>query len=279
MIELPIESIITFNEDVTADSGESHAVLDRGGLEAAAARPWSGFDDVELYPTVFDKAGALLHALASRQIFENGNKRTAWIAAVAFLELNGVDIGSVSAIQADAFVRAAAVDHNFDAADVSEWFTEVVNAVRRGAAVDPRLEYALLAEAADHVDDGMVDLRVAHVHTAIFADFPQPAFLSLATRVHWRPDDLGRTHVMAASVEQAKRIVVPIRKDKWELVLRPPVVGGHPHHRDGIIPVIALMPLNFSVLRPGRVTVLLNLDGTEVARLPLRIADAADPLG
>jgi death-on-curing protein len=70
-------------------------LLDRTGLEAAVERPWSGFGDFEAFPTLYDKAGALLHALASTQVFENGNKRTAWASAVAFLDVNGIDIGHV----------------------------------------------------------------------------------------------------------------------------------------------------------------------------------------
>lgn len=55
-------------------------------------------------------------------MFENGNKRTAWVAAVVLLDINGIDLGYVETVYADMFVRAAALDHSLEVADLSEWF-------------------------------------------------------------------------------------------------------------------------------------------------------------
>lgn len=120
---LSFEQVVEFNLILCADTAENSALLDPDGLHAALERPWSGFGDVELFPSLFEKAAALLHAIASRQVFENGNKRTAWAAAVAFLDLNGIDIGKVETVQADMFVRAAALDHSLEIADIAEWFS------------------------------------------------------------------------------------------------------------------------------------------------------------
>lgn len=123
MIErLSFEQIVEFNQVLCADTGEQSVLRDPEGLDAAVERPWSGFGDIEHFPTLYDKAAALLHAIASRQVFENGNKRTAWAAAVAFLDVNGIDIGKVETVQSDMFVRAAALDHSLEIADIAEWF-------------------------------------------------------------------------------------------------------------------------------------------------------------
>lgn len=123
MIErLSVAQVIGFNAVLCGDTGENSVVLDPGGLEAALGRPWGGFADFEAFPTLYEKAAALLQALASRQVFENGNKRTAWVAAVAFLDVNGVDIGAVEPVQSDMFVRAAALDHTLEISDLAEWF-------------------------------------------------------------------------------------------------------------------------------------------------------------
>lgn len=106
------ELVIETNRKLCELSGENHALLDGERLEGAIERPWSGSVDEEFFPSLYDKAAALLHALASRQVFENGNKRTAWVAAVSFLDANGVDIGWVDPSHANMFVRAVAVDHN-----------------------------------------------------------------------------------------------------------------------------------------------------------------------
>lgn len=55
----------------------------------ALARPQAAGFGVEFYPTLFEKAAALLHGLASTQGMKDGNKRTAWAVAATFLEING----------------------------------------------------------------------------------------------------------------------------------------------------------------------------------------------
>ncbi len=64
---------------------------------------------LDAFPTLWDKAYALLHGLSSTQGFVDGNKRTAWTAMETFLALNGVFI-AVQTIQADVFVRAVALN-------------------------------------------------------------------------------------------------------------------------------------------------------------------------
>jgi death-on-curing protein len=68
--------------------GTEPKVRDYGLLSSAAARPQSGAYGVEAYPTLFEKAAALLHSLASNHAFIDGNKRTAWWSAATFLTIN-----------------------------------------------------------------------------------------------------------------------------------------------------------------------------------------------
>lgn len=48
----------------------------------------------DAYPTVVQKAAALLHALAGTQPFIDGNKRTAWLCCVTYLEEHGHEISA-----------------------------------------------------------------------------------------------------------------------------------------------------------------------------------------
>ena len=119
---LTVEQVIELNRVECEKTGESHQLLDREGLEAAVARPWSGGGFGQIYyPSLFSKAAALLHAIAARQVFENGNKRTAWVAADTFLDINDIDLGAVPPIIAESMVRAASVDHTFGPEGVLEW--------------------------------------------------------------------------------------------------------------------------------------------------------------
>lgn len=115
------EDALGVNQELCLATGENAVCLDHDGLLAALDRPFSGFGHREFFPSIFDKAAALLHGLASRQVFENGNKRTAWSLGVIFLDLNGIDLGYVPTVHANMFVRAVGLDHSLEIADVAEW--------------------------------------------------------------------------------------------------------------------------------------------------------------
>lgn len=70
--------------------GRKPDVRDRHLLRAAAARPMLTAFGQEAYPTLMDKAAALLHSLAAHHLFFDGNKRTATQAVIRFLRRNGV---------------------------------------------------------------------------------------------------------------------------------------------------------------------------------------------
>ena len=63
-----------------------------GVLESAVARPMASAFGADGYPTVCDKAAALLHSLVLNHAFVDANKRTATIATIAFLERNGLNV-------------------------------------------------------------------------------------------------------------------------------------------------------------------------------------------
>ncbi|MBZ0302979.1 MAG: type II toxin-antitoxin system death-on-curing family toxin [Anaerolineae bacterium] len=71
--------------------GQRPNVRDRHLLRAAAARPMLFAFGQEAYPTLLDKAAALLHALAAHHLFYDGNKRTATQATIRFLQENGLE--------------------------------------------------------------------------------------------------------------------------------------------------------------------------------------------
>lgn len=58
-------------------------------LEAAVLRPAASAFGEDAYPTLREKAAALLHSVARNHPFTDGNKRTATIAVVFMLAVNG----------------------------------------------------------------------------------------------------------------------------------------------------------------------------------------------
>lgn len=98
---LEIEAVVEINRDVTA--GRT-SVLQRGALESALGQPLQTFDGVDFYPTVVHKAAVLLRGVVAAHAFRDGNKRTAWIACVVFLDHSGLRVRDMSAEESGQFV-------------------------------------------------------------------------------------------------------------------------------------------------------------------------------
>ena len=89
---LTLEQILVIHEDQIDRYGGSHGLRDLALLESAIFRPQSTFSGEDLYPTVFDKAAALLHSLIQNHPFIDGNKRTATVSLIVFLIKNGYEL-------------------------------------------------------------------------------------------------------------------------------------------------------------------------------------------
>lgn len=71
------------------DDADQAGVKDHGLLESAVHRPQQSVFGEDAYPTLFDKAAALLESLVKNHCFHNGNKRTAYLVVKSFLMVNG----------------------------------------------------------------------------------------------------------------------------------------------------------------------------------------------
>ncbi|RUO98598.1 type II toxin-antitoxin system death-on-curing family toxin [Hyphomicrobium sp.] len=82
---LAVEEVLALHRDVL-DRNESDAVLNRGSLESAVARP------AAYHRGLLRQAAVLFHAMIQNHPFLSGNKRTAFNALNVFLNLNKVEI-------------------------------------------------------------------------------------------------------------------------------------------------------------------------------------------
>ena len=115
MIYLDVEALIALAD--LAVGGEA-LVRDLGLLSSAAARPQSGFGDYEAYPTLFEKAAALLHSIVSNHAMVDGNKRLGWTAAVVLCDLNGVWIEAPDDEAYDLVIGVA--EGSYDGAEIAQ---------------------------------------------------------------------------------------------------------------------------------------------------------------
>jgi death-on-curing protein len=86
MIYLTLAELIHVAERTLASEV---SVRDYGLLQSALARPQATAFGTDAYPTLEEKAAALLHSLARNHALVDGNKRLALAATIAFLGING----------------------------------------------------------------------------------------------------------------------------------------------------------------------------------------------
>jgi len=116
---LTAEEVLEINSLVM---GGRRLLRDAGLLESAVARPQASAFGVDAYPDVVSKAAALLHSLVLNHAFVDGNKRTAVLAMVVFLDLNGYMV-SWDQEEALAFVLRLA-DHQVGLSDVAAFLRD-----------------------------------------------------------------------------------------------------------------------------------------------------------
>jgi death on curing protein len=95
-----IEIVKYFHSILINEFGGSNGIRDLNALKAAIQRPYSTFDGKDLYPTIYDKAAALVESLVKNHAFIDGNKRIGYVMLRFFLIESGYDL---SASQTDKY--------------------------------------------------------------------------------------------------------------------------------------------------------------------------------
>lgn len=107
--------------------GGQALLRDFGLLESAVMRPQASAFGGDAYPSIFEKAAALLHGIARNHAFVDANKRTAWAATNVFLLINGyyveVDQGDIVSLMVDA--AEGFLDVQAIASSLKAWAKEI----------------------------------------------------------------------------------------------------------------------------------------------------------
>jgi death on curing protein len=89
---LDVDDVLEIHADQIVQHGGSEGLRDSGLLESAIAQPMAQFGGQFLHEDLFEMAAALHFSLVMNHPFVDGNKRTALMALLAFLDLNGYSI-------------------------------------------------------------------------------------------------------------------------------------------------------------------------------------------
>lgn len=119
MTYLTAEQILFLHARLVAETGGSHGVRDLSMLLSAVGRPRASFDDQDLYPDLYTKAGALMDSLIRNHPFVDGDKPTGIAAAALFLRVNGFWLDVTSAELERFTLEAAQSLHTVD--EIAAW--------------------------------------------------------------------------------------------------------------------------------------------------------------
>lgn len=89
---LSVEDVTQIHDEQIAAYGGGAVVRDQALLESAVAMPQASFGEAYLHEDLAHMAAAYALHIAQDQPFLDGNKRTGLVAALVFLDLNGVTV-------------------------------------------------------------------------------------------------------------------------------------------------------------------------------------------
>ena len=119
MTTVTIDQILQIQVLAIKHSGGSGGVRDMGRLDAAIAAQTQEVFGQELYPTICDKAAAMIRGIICDHPFHDGNKRTAMLVGLTFLAVNGASFEAARG-EIENFAVRVAVDR-LDVEDIASW--------------------------------------------------------------------------------------------------------------------------------------------------------------
>jgi death-on-curing protein len=118
---LSVSQVLLIHDAVIAASGGGTGIRDQGLLDSAISRPQNLFTYEN--PSLAELAACYAEAIAHNHPFIDGNKRTAFFAAIMFLNENGWDVAAqTDTNHEDMMVNLA--NHQLSRAEVAAYFEQ-----------------------------------------------------------------------------------------------------------------------------------------------------------
>lgn len=117
---LSLSDVLTLHANQIELYGGTDGVRDRGLCESAIAQPQAGFGGEYLHGDIFMMAAAYMFHLAQNHPFLDGNKRAGAIAALVFLDINGIEIQAPAGSLYDLTLAVATGQLGKD--EIADWF-------------------------------------------------------------------------------------------------------------------------------------------------------------
>jgi death-on-curing protein len=128
MTILTLEQLLEIHALAIQETGGSQGLRDLGRVEAALATQTQNVFGEELYSTLFEKAAALIRSIIADHPFVDGNKRTAMLTGLTFLQLNSVRFRAKKG-EIEDFAVKIATDH-LDIPAIAQWLENHSNVLK-----------------------------------------------------------------------------------------------------------------------------------------------------
>lgn len=122
MIILSKQQIISLHSCLISETGGSDGIRDEHLLESAISAPFQTFDNVEVFPSIQQKAARLGYGLIKNHAFVDGNKRIGTHAMLVFLALNKIELDYTQTELSDTILKVAADEYSFE--DLLKWILD-----------------------------------------------------------------------------------------------------------------------------------------------------------
>ena len=119
MIWLSFEQILYLHSELINATGGSDGLRDENLLRSALLAPMQTYNEIELFPSLIDKAARLACGLTQNHPFIDGNKRIGAHAMLVILKLNGISLEYTQQELSAVFLQLAAGEIDFD--ELKEW--------------------------------------------------------------------------------------------------------------------------------------------------------------
>src|SRR5829696_6639768 len=117
---LTLDDVLLIHDEQLKAYGGIQGIRDKGLLESAVMMPQASFGGEYLHTDLFEMAAAYAFHIAENQPFLDGNKRTALVSALVFLDINGFEVLDDEMKLYDAMIAIA--NKEMDKYDLAELF-------------------------------------------------------------------------------------------------------------------------------------------------------------
>lgn len=87
-----LKSVLVLHDKILQKYGGASGIRDINLLDSALHRPFQTFDGEDLYPSLYEKAAAVLQSIIINHPFVDGNKRTGFLLCEILLSENNLEI-------------------------------------------------------------------------------------------------------------------------------------------------------------------------------------------